>query len=122
MVQPNRDAIRPAGIEVDPEAGLMRITWQDGHVSLYEVGDLRQHCPCAACQGEMGIPGAVNESTQFTTEQRTLIDMQEVGRYALQPTWGDGHQTGFYTFLLLRALCPCETCRAERTTAAATGE
>jgi DUF971 family protein len=70
----------------------------------------------------MGIPGAVNESTQFTTEQRTLIDMQEVGRYALQPTWGDGHQTGFYTFLLLRALCPCETCRAERTTAAATGE
>ena len=116
--QQNRDAIRPASIEVDPEAGLMRIGWQDGHVSLYDVGDLRRHCPCAACQGEMGIPGSVNESTQFTEEQRTLIDMQEVGRYALQPTWGDGHQTGFYTFLLLRSLCPCDACTAARAASA----
>jgi DUF971 family protein len=25
-----------------------------------------------------------------------------------QPTWADGHHTGFYTFQRLRDECPCE--------------
>ena len=112
----NPDAARPANIEVDPEAGLMRIEWQDGHQSLYRLADLRPHCPCAVCRGEMGIPGAVHEDNVWSPEQLTLIDMQEVGRYALQPIWADGHQTGYYTFTLLRALCPCNVCAAERAT------
>ncbi len=109
----DQDAIRPAEIEVDPEEGLMRIGWQDGHESLYELAALRPYCPCAACKGEMGIPGSVREDTVFTPEQTTLVDMQEVGRYALQPIWADGHQTGYYPFTLLRSLCPCAECRAE---------
>ena len=68
----------------------------------------------------MGIPGAVREDTVFTAEQTTLVDMQEVGRYALQPFWADGHQTGFYPFTLLRSLCPCPACRAAATTTSTT--
>jgi DUF971 family protein len=30
-----------------------------------------------------------------------------VGNYAIQPTWADGHHTGFYTFARLREECPC---------------
>jgi len=29
--------------------------------------------------------------------------MRLVGAYAIAPTWGDGHDTGFYTFDTLRA-------------------
>jgi DUF971 family protein len=37
----------------------------------------------------------------------------EVGDYALQLTWGDGHATGIYTFVFLRELCACALCRPE---------
>jgi DUF971 family protein len=114
MAVDDRAAVRPAEIEVDPEAGLLRIVWQDEHESIYELPALRPQCPCAVCQGEMGIPGVVSAATTFTQEQTTLVDIQEIGRYAVQPIWADGHQTGYYTFTLLRSLCPCETCRAAR--------
>ena len=113
MPELDQNAVRPASLEVDPEAGLMRISWQDGHESLFELAALRPHCPCAVCQGEMGVPGVVREDTVFSMEQTTLVDIQEVGRYALQLIWADGHQTGYYTFRLLRALCPCEACRVD---------
>lgn len=84
----------------------MRILWQDGQECLYEVAALRPLCPCAECQGEMGRPGLVQADTVFTRDQTTLVDMREVGRYAVQPVWGDGHQTGYFTFVQLRSLCP----------------
>jgi ATP-binding protein involved in chromosome partitioning len=37
-----------------------------------------------------------------------------VGRYALGFDWSDGHNTGIYPFDRLRALCPCDECRAAR--------
>ncbi len=110
MVESAAGMIRPAEIVCDPEQGLLRIAWQDGHESIYELADLRPHCPCAVCSGEMGRPGLVDEYTSFTSDQCTLVDIHEVGRYALQPVWGDGHDSGFYTFSLLRSLCPCGTC------------
>ncbi|HWE63679.1 MAG TPA: DUF971 domain-containing protein [Chloroflexota bacterium] len=112
MQHDNQQTIRPAEIEVDPDEGLMRIVWQDDHESIYELAALRPHCPCAHCRGEMGAPGAVSDATVFSKAQTTLVDMHEVGRYALQPIWADGHQTGYYTFTQLRSLCPCAQCRA----------
>ena len=38
--------------------------------------------------------------------------MHLIGSYAIAPTWGDGHDTGYYTFDALRASCPCEICAA----------
>ena len=114
MQPTDQQATRPAEIQADPDEGLMRILWQDGHESIYQLPALRQHCPCAMCKGEMGIPGAVRPETTFSPEQTTLEDMREVGRYALQPIWADGHQTGYYTFVQLRALCLCQGCRAKR--------
>src|SRR5690242_6271378 len=104
MQEHAQDATRPSAIQVDPEEGLMAISWQDGHESLYTLANLRPHCPCAGCRGEMGVPGSVRPGTVFTETQTTLVDMQEVGRYALQPIWQDGHQTGYFTFVLLRSL------------------
>ena len=40
-----------------------------------------------------------------------LQDVQPVGRYALQFTWSDGHDTGIYSYALLRRLCQCDICQ-----------
>jgi len=37
-----------------------------------------------------------------------------VGSYALAPTWADGHDTGYYTFEMLRESCRCAECTANR--------
>jgi len=33
-----------------------------------------------------------------------MIDVDLVGRYAVKPTWRDGHDTGLFTFRNLRVL------------------
>jgi DUF971 family protein len=40
--------------------------------------------------------------------------VEVVGNYALAPTWADNHDTGIYTFRLLRRLCPCASCGGEK--------
>ena len=40
--------------------------------------------------------------------------MDGVGNYAVSFTWQDGHNTGIYSFRLLRQLCPCEACGGEK--------
>lgn len=102
---------RPVSIDADRAAGTLHIVWQDGHTSLYDLATLRPLCPCAFCHGEMGRPGAVTPATVFTTGETTLADLKPVGRYAIQLIWSNGHDTGFYTFTLLRQACPCSTCR-----------
>lgn len=31
--------------------GVVRMTWDDGHIGEYDEAYLRGYCPCAMCQG-----------------------------------------------------------------------
>jgi DUF971 family protein len=104
----------PTRIHADREAGTLAITWGDGHESTYDAAPLRWLCPCAFCRGEAGLPGWLDSAPTLTSEQTRLVDIQLVGNYALAPSWGDGHHTGYYTFDLLRHHCPCPVCAADR--------
>jgi DUF971 family protein len=104
----------PTNIKAEREAGRVGIEWADGHHSDWQAAELRLRCPCAFCQGEAGRPGWLDTNPTLTAEQTQLVNMRLVGAYAIAPTWADGHDTGFYTFDMLRAECPCETCAAER--------
>jgi DUF971 family protein len=79
-------------------AKTTEITWADGLRAIYPNELLRGLCPCAGCQGHGGtihfVPGGNSE----------LRNIAPVGRYALQLGWGDGHDTGIYTFVYLREL------------------
>jgi len=101
-------------IDLDPENGLMQIAWADGHVSLYDLPDLRRACPCAHCAGEMGRPGVVTRDTVFNRREVTLEKVEPLNRFGLQFTWTDGHDDGFFSYPALRGLCPCDDCVAER--------
>jgi DUF971 family protein len=104
----------PVSIHADRAAGTLDLVWDDGHRSSYDTVSLRWLCPCAYCRGEAGMPGWLDSAPNLTADQTRLVDVVLVGGYAIAPTWGDGHHTGYYTFTLLRDRCPCEVCTARR--------
>ena len=81
----------PLRIDADRAAGSLRLEWADGHVTAYDTVTLRWLCPCAYCRGEAGMPGWLDSNPMLTAEQTRLVDIALVGSYAIQPTWGDGH-------------------------------
>lgn len=98
------------------------IVWKDGHESKYPILYLRRLCPCAGCAMErhggqdvhsiFGPSGFGDTSRLVVPHDIRAVDIQLVGRYAIQFTWSDGHSTGIYSFETLREICPCAKCAA----------
>ena len=97
----------PVEVRRISEERLVRITWDDGHVSEYPFAYLRGWCPCAGCQGHG------NEPRYIHAPNSDLMRIGVVGKYALSVAWGDGHDTGIYSYRHLRRLCACQTCRPQ---------
>jgi DUF971 family protein len=114
-----REYLVPKRIHADRPNSTLELEWPDGHTTQYDFTTLRWLCPCAFCRGEAGIPGWLDSNPTLTPAQVQLTDLALVGSYALQPTWADGHHTGFYTFVRLREECPCpeDTERREKSRA-----
>jgi prepilin-type processing-associated H-X9-DG protein len=102
----------PDRIAVADADHLVTITWADGHVSRYPFWYLRGLCPCATCQGHGGDKTFVGEEAGLGPALNTVA---EVGHYAINFTWHDGHKTGIYTLDTLRTMCPCPACRVTPT-------
>ena len=86
----------------------VKVTWQDGHESVYPARELRLACPCAGCVDE--TTGDVRVSATSIPTGVHPRQIRLVGRYAISLQWSDGHQTGIYAFDYLRRLCPCSAC------------
>ena len=82
------------------------IVWADGTESYLSLERLRRCCPCAGCGGERDIMG--NEykapTVPYTPESFQLVSFQTVGGYAINFTWRDRHNTGIYSYELLKKL------------------
>ena len=90
------------------KSGVVRVTWDDGHVGEYREEYLRGYCPCAMCQGHGG------QLKFIPTPGAKLQDIRAVGNYAVEFRWKDGHSTGIYSYDYLRSLCPCAECNAAK--------
>ena len=88
----------PVEVRHDRDNGRVVIKWDDDVRLQYPLDDLRNACPCAGCRGHS--PGEV-EPPQV--KGVTLLNIAEVGNYALKFSWSDGHDTGIYTWSLLRS-------------------
>jgi DUF971 family protein len=88
----------------------LRITWSDGHISLYPVAYLRRSCRCARCIDEWS--GERILKPESVPEDVKPLNVSPVGRYAIHIDWSDGHTSGIYSFEHLREICPCESCRS----------
>ncbi len=99
-------AIEPSEIAQDGAAAV-RIAWGDGRACRYVAAALRRVCPCAQCVNEMTGERMLRPET--VPDTLTIEEVDLVGRYALHFRWSDGHQTGIYSFRLLRELCEQES-------------
>jgi len=89
----------------------LTIVWNNGHQSKYGLDHLRNICPCAGCQGETILLQHYSAKPQNNNPKRCeLIGIEQVGSYAIQLRWGDGHNTGIYTWEYLLLNCQCEKC------------
>ena len=84
----------------------LALSWDDGEEGYIDLEKLRRHCPCAICQGEPDAMGRILKPNVVYTERSfQLLTIDQIGGYALQLKWADGHSTGIYSYALLRGLC-----------------
>ncbi len=106
--------MKPVLIKQTGADGLS-ITWDDHHISPLTFKLLRDECPCAECKGETVLLHSYQPQAQVHRPGRyELKSLQQVGSYAIQITWGDGHATGLYSWQYLRGLCACNECRMNK--------
>jgi prepilin-type processing-associated H-X9-DG protein len=119
---------KPTSVKIHVSNGTgVDITWADGHASHYEFAYLREECPCATCNDARekkqlvgGVAPTMLSSPalpMFKPKPRAQAATQ-VGNYAIQINFTDGHSTGIYSYDHLRNVCPCAECaKAFRTSA-----
>jgi DUF971 family protein len=113
---------KPTAIKIHISTGAgLDITWADGHQSHYDFPYLRDECPCATCNDERAKKESlVGTAPAFASSHALPMfkpkpkaqSANPVGSYAIQFHFSDGHNTGLYTYDLLRSVCPCPDCAA----------
>jgi len=98
-------------INVTTAKQILEIDWADGHHSVYPLDGLRKSCPCVECAGGHDLMSQDANPAIFAAPHsatQTIDHIDEVGNYAMQIFWGDGHNSGIYRWVFLRDLCPVE--------------
>ena len=107
--------LTPTEIRRMPPDGL-RIAWSDGATQSLSGETLRRNCPCATCREERGDgvhseplvrktkPSSLRIVEASIKEACLLEELWAVGHYAIGMRWSDGHDTGIFTYELLRSL------------------
>jgi len=112
---------KPTAVKIHVKSGAgVDISWADGHESHFDFPYLRDNCPCATCNDERGKKEAFAASTpapsavlpMFKPKPRAQSATQ-VGNYAIQINFNDGHSTGIFSYDYLRSMCPCPDCARE---------
>jgi len=97
---PTPTSIRRVGAAIE-------IGWSDGELRRYTPRVLRDACPCATCREKNSAPAVENLLPVLTDAELaplTIQGMKPVGVYAYSIDFSDGHDTGIFTFELLRSI------------------
>lgn len=87
-----------------PKPYLITCEWSDGFVSTITAEKLRKGCPCADCNKDEKKTTGFQMISLNTIKPGTndLKSLKKVGNYAVSAVWGDGHDTGIYSWDVLR--------------------
>jgi len=86
--------------QISSDENHVLLMWRDGSISELAFKDLRFHCPCATCVNE--VTGARMITQESIKDNIEPVGFRPVGKYGLQISWNDGHNTGIYTFSFLK--------------------
>lgn len=91
-------------VDIQQIGDELAIKWEDGVESFVKLEALRRSCPCAGCKGEVDIMGNLykNPDKPLAPAAFLLQRITNVGGYAIQPVWGDGHSSGLFAYDYLR--------------------
>lgn len=89
----------PTDIEHARRRDVLSITWDDGVVSELPGAYLRGWCPCAQCQGH-----GIEVHFRKPEGSVTVVQVFEMGAYALGIRFSDGHDMGIYSWPWLRRI------------------
>lgn len=86
--------------------GLLTADWADGFKAVIKLEKLRSECPCADCREKGDNHGKANKFVMptFTPGKNDLKALTPIGNYAVNPVWGDGHDTGIYPWEFFRVI------------------
>jgi prepilin-type processing-associated H-X9-DG protein len=111
---------KPTSVKIHVSNGAgVDVVWADGHASHYEFAYLREECPCATCNdarekkaslGELASALKSSPALPMFKPKARAQSATQVGHYAIQISFTDGHSTGIYSYDYLRNICPCAEC------------
>ena len=84
------------------DAHTLGIDWTDGKASRWRLAHLRRNCPCAACVDEWTHERTLDAAS--VDDDLAATGVESVGRYAIRVAFADGHDTGIFSYTLLREL------------------
>ena len=83
----------------------LAIQWEDGSESYISSESLRANSPSASVSGERDILGnQYGGESGKDYSQVTIDSWTQVGNYAIRFQFSDGHNTGIYSYDLLKRL------------------
>lgn len=93
-------------VQIKRENDILRIKWNDDKTTDITLKKLRDECPCVNCKGESVLfESYIPIKTPFQAAGFYEIDkIEAVGNYAISIKWKDGHDTGIYSWDILRNL------------------
>lgn len=99
----------PIQIKIIDKAFLL-VKWDEKVESKIGLKYLRDECPCANCKGETILLRTYRppKPSILSPEMYKVTGIQQVGGYAIQISWQDGHNTGIYSWEYLKKLAEDE--------------
>jgi len=92
----------PTNIRALQSEQILEVSWPEGRVERFPYHQLRSECPCAACRNEW--TGERMLDPKSIRPDLKLEGMENIGTYAIQLAWNDGHSSGLFTWETLRAI------------------
>jgi len=84
----------PTEISVRSASRLLEVAFSDGRRFSFPFEYLRVFSPSAEVRGH----GPGQEKLQVGKRNVTILGLEPVGHYAVQPSFSDGHDTGLYSW------------------------
>ena len=90
----------PTEITLHSASRVLEVAFDDGRVFRLPFEFLRVYSPSADVRGH----GPGQETLQVGKREVTILELQPIGHYGVQPTFSDGHASGIYSWRYLYEL------------------